>query len=200
VIIYYGKSKRIKLMIHITIISSSVRTGRNSHRVALFFKNYILEKELASVDILDLREYKFPLFDERLRLQKNPPDSVSEFADKIRSADGIIIVAPEYNGGYPASLKNVIDLLYEEWYRKPLAITTVSNGPYGGSQVLTSLLFTFWKIKAWVVPSTFPVPFIEQTFNEEGVLLNKPEMEKRAASFLKDLLWCINARKNMDRE
>ena len=105
-------------MSHIAIISSSVRTGRASHRVALFLKGYIEENKLASVEIIDLNEYQFPVFDERLRLQSHPTPLVQNFAAKIREADGIIIVTPEYNGGYPASLKNVIDLLYDEWYRK----------------------------------------------------------------------------------
>jgi len=57
-------------MTHIAIISSSVRTGRKSHRVALYFKNYLETHGLASAGILDLNEYKFPLFEERLHLQQ----------------------------------------------------------------------------------------------------------------------------------
>lgn len=89
----------------IAIISASVRTGRNSHRVALYFQNYITEHIIATVKILDLNDYKFPIFDERLRFLKNPPTQVLEFAEEIKNADAIIIVTPEYNGGYPASLK-----------------------------------------------------------------------------------------------
>src|SRR5258708_147309 len=106
----------------IAIISASVRMGRNSHRVALFFKNYIETKNMATVDLLDLNKYKFPIFEERLRNIRNPTSSMLDFADKIRKADGVIIVTPEYNGGYPASLKNVIDLLFAEWRRKPIAL------------------------------------------------------------------------------
>ena len=86
-----------------------------------------------------------------------------EFADTIRKADGVIIVTPEYNGGYPASLKNIVDLLYDEWYRKTCCNNKLfSNGPFGGSQVITSLLFVLWKMKAWVVPATFPVTFVTE--------------------------------------
>src|SRR5579859_7825903 len=145
-------------MPHIVILSASVRTGRNSHRAALYFKKYIEENELATAEILDLNEYQFPVFHERLQFQVNPPAVVIEFADKIKSADGIIIITPEYNGGYPASLKNVVDLLYDEWHRKPIAISTVSNGAFGGTQVITSIQFTLWKIRAWTVPAMFPVP------------------------------------------
>ncbi len=175
-------------MKEIVIISASVRTGRLSHRVALYFKNYIEENELASVTILDLKEYNFPLFNERLKFQDNPLPEVIEFAGKIRDANGILIVTPEYNGGYPASLKNVIDLLYEEWHNKPVAISTVSDGSFGGSQVITSLQFTMWKMKVRTVTAMFPVPRVMDAFDENGVPSDKETTDRRAANFINGLL------------
>jgi NAD(P)H-dependent FMN reductase len=185
-------------MPHISIIAASVRTGRSSNRVALFFKSFIESKKLATTEILDLKVYNFPLFDERLKYQKNPSDQVLDFASKIKSSDGVIIVTPEYNGGYPASIKNVVDLLYEEWHRKPVAISTVSDGNFGGTQVITSLQFTLWKIRAWTVPAMFPVPNVNKAFAENGTLL-EPALEKRAENFLKELLWCIAAIAKMEQ-
>jgi NAD(P)H-dependent FMN reductase len=184
-------------MPHIAIISPSIRTGRNSHRVALYFKNYLETNQLATVELLDLQAYNFPLFEERLRLQKEPPVKVLEFAEKIKAAEGIIIVTPEYNGGYPASLKNVVDLLYDEWHRKPVAISTVSDGIFGGTQVITSLQFSLWKIRAWTVPAMFPVPKVKEAFNEDGTPVDKAATDKRAAGFINELLWCTEARNKM---
>lgn len=184
-------------MPHIAILSASVRTGRHSHRVALYFKKYLEENNLATAELLDLNQYQFPLFNERLKFQPNPSSSVIEFAAKIKSADGVIIVTPEYNGGYPASLKNVIDLLYEEWFKKPIAITTISDGSFGGTQVITSLQFTLWKIRAWTVPAMFPVPKVGEMFDENGNATDKATTDKRASTFVKELLWCIEAKKRM---
>jgi NAD(P)H-dependent FMN reductase len=180
-------------MPHISIISSSVRTGRNSHRVAMYFKNYLQDNNLATAQILDLDAYNFPLFDERLRLQPSPTEALLDFANKIKSSDGVIIITPEYNGGYPASLKNVIAVLYDEWHRKPIAISTVSDGPFGGSQVITSLQFTLWKMKAWTVPAMFPVPKVREAFDEQGKATDNAATDKRAGSFVKELLWCVEA-------
>ena len=177
----------------IAILSASVREGRKSHRVALYFRNYILENNLATVEILDLKEYRFPLFDERLSMQHSPSEEAHEFANRINNADGIIIVTPEYNGGYPASLKNVTDLLYREWYHKPVAISTVSGGPFGGTQVITSLQFSLWKMKAWTVPAMFPVPNVEDSFDETGNPADKIQTDKRAKLLLDELFWCIEA-------
>jgi NAD(P)H-dependent FMN reductase len=185
-------------MPHIAIISSSVRTGRNSHRVALYFQNYLVNQNVASAEILDLSVYQFPLFTERLKYLPSPSPDVVEFADKVRNADGIIIVTPEYNGGYPASIKNVIDLLYEEWHRKPIGIATVSEGIFGGSQVITSLLFTLWKMHAWVIPAMFPVPNVETNFSETGHPVKKAT-DERAKIFLNEFFWCIQAKTKMDK-
>jgi NAD(P)H-dependent FMN reductase len=179
-------------MAHFVILSSSVRTGRASHRVALYFQQYMAEHQLGTTEILDLNQYQFPIFDERLQYQKNPSSQVVAFADKIIKADGVIIVTPEYNGGYPASLKNVVDLLYKEWYHKPIGIATVSNGPFGGTQVITSLLFTLWKIGAWVVPGKFQVSKIEESYDEQGHALNQAASDKAANLFLKEVLWAVN--------
>lgn len=184
---------------HIAIISSSVRVGRNSHRVALFFKNYLREHTLASAEILDLHEYQFPLFDERLRLQHNPSDKLLDFAARIKAADGVIIVTPEYNGGYPAAIKNVVDVLYDEWRRKPIAISTVSDGVFGGTQVITSLQWTLWKIRSWTVPAMFPVPKVQENYSAEGVPVDKEAVDKRAKIFIDELVWCIQAKRRMEQ-
>jgi NAD(P)H-dependent FMN reductase len=178
-------------MYHISIISSSTRTGRKSHNVALYLQKYVIENKLATAEILDLKNYNFPIFDERLQFQEKPSELTLEFADKIKASQGIIIVTPEYNGGYPASLKNVIDLLYAEWERKPIAISTVSAGEYAGSQVLIFLQFVLWKIKAFTVPATFPIAKVQEQFDDLGNALNKTETDKLASAFIKELLYSI---------
>ncbi len=186
-------------MPNITILSASIRAGRKSHRVALFFKKFIEANKVGAVELLDLNTYQFPVFNERLKFLNNPPTAVVEFAEKIKAADGVIIVTPEYNGGYPASLKNVIDLLYQEWHRKPIAISTVSDGVFGGTQVITSLQFTLWKIRAWTVPAMFPVPKAHELFTEDGDPTDKPNIDKRAKLFVDELLWCIEANRRMNQ-
>lgn len=180
------------MMKKIAIISASVRHGRNSHRVALYFQAYLLNKQIATPFIIDLKELDFPLFDERLKYIKNPSEALLQFADSIKSADGVIIVSPEYNGGYPASLKNVIDVLFEEWKRKPIAIATVSEGTFGGSQVITSLQFSLWKIGALVVPATFPVSAVSKSFGEDGQPADSEGTDKKAERFIGELNFWVD--------
>ena len=182
-------------MADIIIISSSVRKNRKSHRVALFFQSFIESKGQDRPEILDLMECNFPLFDQRLSRMKNPKPEWVAFSDRINKAEGVIIVTPEYNGGYPASLKNVIDFMYKEWHRKPMAIATVSDGQYGGTQVIQSLQFTLWKIGAWTIPVRYHVSNVDTAYDENGVSSNPELTDKLAGALLEELLWSIWAKR-----
>ena len=175
-------------MRHISIISSSVREGRKSHNVSLYFKNYVTENKLATADIIDLKEYNFPIFEGTLKTMIDPAENVLEFAAKIKSSEGIIIVTPEYNGGYSASLKNAIDLLYEEWKHKPIGIATVSAGEFGGQQCMVALQFTLWKIMAWTIPAMFSVPTVDKAYDENGKAIDKAKSDNLASVFIKELV------------
>lgn len=181
----------------IVILSSSVRLGRKSNRVAGFFVNYIKENNIAAVELADLDAYSFPIFEERLKFLQDPPASLQEYATKIREADGVLIVSPEYNGGYPASIKNAIDVLVEEWKRKPVAIATVSAGPFGGNNMISSLQYCLWKLGALTVPALFPVATVEKAYDENGVPADKEGTEKRASRFVAELVWMMDAVKKM---
>jgi NAD(P)H-dependent FMN reductase len=185
-------------MPNIAIISASVRIGRNSHRVALFFKRFIEEQKLATAEIIDLNEYQFPIFNERIMYLKDPIPSLLDYSRRINEADGVIIVTPEYNGGYPASLKNAIDVLYPEWQKKPVAISTCSDGSFGGNQVITSLTFTLFKMHVFTVTAMFPNPNVDQSYDEEGHPVDKEATEKRALYFVHELLWYIEAKRRME--
>lgn len=175
-------------MKHISIISSSIRSDRKSHNVALFFEQFFLKNKLASTEILDLKAYNFPLFDERLSNQENPSKKAVDFQKKIINSDGIIIVTPEYNGSFPASLKNAIDLLYIEWKNKPIAISTVSSGGFGGTQCLVALQFVLFKIGAKTISNIFHVSKVQENYDDDGNAINKSISNKMASSFVKELI------------
>ena len=182
-------------MPHISIISSGVTAGRKNQSVSLYFQNYLSNNNLATTEILDLKKHEFPIFKHTIKTQKEPSEKVLDFASKVESSDGIIIVTPEYNGGYPASLKNMADLLYDEWHRKPISICTLSAGPFGGTQALILLQFTLWKIGAWTATNMFCVSNVAKTFDDMGNPSDKAETDKLADAFIKELLACVKINK-----
>lgn len=184
-------------MYKIVVLSSSVRIGRKSDRVASFFMKYIKDNNIGEPVLVDLHEIDFPLFHERLKFLKDPPQKLVDFSEAIKSADGIVLVSPEYNGGYPSSLKNAIDALEPEWKRKPIAIATVSAGAFGGMNSIISLQFSLWKLGACTVPSLFPTPTVDKTFDEDGNPADKEAVEKRASKFIGELVYYMEAAAKM---
>ena len=87
-------------------------------------------------DLVEWRE--LPLFDGDLLAQGLPP-SVGALRERIRRADGVLIVTPEYNFSVPGGLKNVLDWLSrgedQPWALKPVAIASASAGPVGGARM-----------------------------------------------------------------
>jgi NAD(P)H-dependent FMN reductase len=67
-------------------------------------------------------------------------DRFPEWRDAIIQADGLVIVTPEYNHGYPGSLKAVLDLLLREYVHKSVAFVGVSAGPWGGTRVIEAMV------------------------------------------------------------
>ncbi len=187
-------------MVHIAIISASVRIDRQSHKVALYFENYITENKLATAEILDLKEYNFPVLEERLSMTPHPGEKEKLFSEKVANADAVIVVFPEYNGGYSASLKNAIDLLYTEWYHKPIGLASCSSGEFGGVNALSLIQTIFLKIRAIPVFPPFRVPFVQDNFDEQGNATDKTNTDKKAAAMLKELLWFAAAVSKMKTE
>ena len=188
----------ITIMYKLAILSSSVRKDRNSHRVALYFEKFLKDNFDVDVDLIDLKAYDFPVFEERLKYTENPTPEQLEFAKRIEAAEGVIIVTPEYNGGYPASLKNAIDFLYKEWTGKPVALAPVSDGRFAGTQVIISLQWTLWKMRMWTVPHVFHTMHVHESYAPDGTPSDREGTDKRAKPFVDKLLWCVEANRRME--
>lgn len=175
-------------MKHIAIISSSVRTGRLSHRVALFLKNYLESERSVTAEILDLAEYDFPLFHERYAFLSEKPEALVDFTGRFVKADGLIIVSPVYNASYPAALKNVVDLYYKEWIHKPVGIVSVTSGAVPGIATVQHVQTLLLKMGAWVAPSLYTVINTAAEYDEDGTPRQPEQAVALAKTMVNDLL------------
>lgn len=175
----------------IAIISSSVRDGRLSHRVALFLEEYVAKATGIQTEIIDLKEYDFPVFHERFAFQAEPPEDVKDYVSRFNEADGVVIVTPVYNASFPAALKNVIDLLVSEWVRKPVLVVSVTAGGVPAIATIQQLNALLLKLGARVAAPMYTVINAAATFSESGVPADVADAEKRAAAPIKELLWMM---------
>ena len=110
----------------------------------------------------------------------------SRWRDAVNNADGLVIVAPEYNHGYPGSLKAVLDLLLQGISTRRVAFVGVSAGPWGGTRVIEAMVPMVRK--PGVTFSDLNFPFVQNTFDEDGKILD-PAFAQRAKDFLDELVW-----------
>lgn len=116
----------------ISLIVGSTRPVRIGRQLTDATASVIADTVDADIQILDLAEIALPMLDEPLMAGMNQysHDHTFAWAKQIADSDAVVFVTPQYNAGYPASLKNAIDYIYAEWKNKPSAI--VSYGGHGG--------------------------------------------------------------------
>lgn len=123
------------------IIAGSTREGRFSDQAAAWVKTEIEKIGGFEVEILDLKEYDLPFFDQpagpSYKQSPFPHENVERFTAKVGEADAFIIVAQEYNHGPSAALKNALDWVYKEWNDKPVAF--VGYGTLGAVRAISQL-------------------------------------------------------------
>ena len=123
----------------IAIIISTTRAARFGHKPAQWVKDIAAERKDLETEIVDLRDFPMPFFDEVASNAWAP--STNEVAQrwqkKIAGFDGYIFVTAEYNHGIPAVLKNALDYAYPEWNKKAAAF--VGYGAVGGARAVEQL-------------------------------------------------------------
>lgn len=179
-------------MFYVPIILGSVRRNRQSPKAARFVADRMRATGRSETEILDLREYDFPIMEERLRKRDDPPPGLAEFAGKIASADSVVIVTPEYNNGYPGVLKNALDYLLPEFKRKPIGVVTVSAGAGGGRTCLAQLRLVLLGMGALPLPTGLAVMQIRDALTDDGTPVDEA-YERRAERFLSEVLWYTEA-------
>ncbi len=175
----------------IAVISSSVRQGRLSHRVALFLEGHIARRYGVQTQVLDLLEYDFPLLHERLPYLADPSPAVADYARRLREADGIVVVSPVYNASFPAALKNAVDLLVGEWVHKPVCVVSVTSGGVPGISTVQQLQALMLKLGARVAAPIYTVIKVGEDFAEDGTPRDPATAEKFAAAPLDELIWLV---------
>jgi len=170
-----------------------IGTNRQDRR-SLFAARWLLEQMRNRGDIetrlFDVADFALPQHDYGQAIKDNFP----EWRDAIVNADGLVIVTPEYNHGYPGTLKAVLDLLLREYVHKAVAFVGVSAGPWGGTRVIESMVPMVRELGLAVTFSDLNFPYVQKTFDDNGQLLD-PAFDKRAKDFLDELVWMAQALK-----
>jgi NAD(P)H-dependent FMN reductase len=127
-------------MTKLMIIVGSVRPGRIGPAIAEWVRESVLARGDFEVDYVDLLELGLPFMDEpnHPRLRAYTKQHTLDWSARVDAADAVILVTPEYNHSFSPALKNALDYLSAEWWRKPVAFVSY-GGVSGGSRGVTAI-------------------------------------------------------------
>jgi NAD(P)H-dependent FMN reductase len=126
-------------MLKVGIILGSTRPNRNGEAVARWVEQQVKDRNDASYELVDIKDFNLPLLDEPIPPSqgKYSQPHTRRWAEKIAPLDAFVFVTPEYNHATSGALKNAIDFLYAEWNNK--AAGFVSYGSAGGARAVENL-------------------------------------------------------------
>jgi NAD(P)H-dependent FMN reductase len=170
------------------IVIASTRPGRGGWPVAQWFIERATDHGGFELHVVDLVEFRLPLLDEpnhpRLRQYVNP--HTRAWSEQVDAADAFVFVTPEYNHGYPASLKNAIDYLHHEWRFKPVGFVSY-GGVAAGTRSVEQLQQVVTAVKLFPLIEQVNIPFYQQ-FIEDGVIQANEVMEQASVTMLDQLV------------
>jgi NAD(P)H-dependent FMN reductase len=154
------------------VILASIRPDRASERVAKWVAAEAAKLDGADVEIVDLKDYPLPLFDEDTSPQYNPNrqpvPAVKKWLDKLDAGEAYVIVSPEYNRSIPGPMKNALDYLDFQLANKPVALVT--HGSVGGAYALADYRVGLPQLKAITTPEVTMITGAAGIIEENGVL------------------------------
>jgi NAD(P)H-dependent FMN reductase len=178
----------------IQIVVASTRDGRRGGRVAAWFDGIAQARDDVRCELVDLLVWDLPWYRDAVvppRGEYSDPATL-RWAEKIGHADGYVFVTPEYNHGYPAALKNALDLLYAEWNHKPVTFLTY-GGSAGGVRAAEQLAQVAVELKMAPLRPQVHIPMAGRIFGRDGSGVVEQRHVDAAGVALRELAWWARA-------
>lgn len=181
----------------IGIIISSTRQGRFADGPTNWLKEIADQRDDADFEVVDLRDYPLPFFEEKASPLFVPPENpvARKWGEKIASLDGFVFITAEYNHSITGVLKNALDYAYKEYNRK--AASFVAYGGSGGARAVEHLRGILAELQ--VASMKFPVHIgmteLLGIMREGKTMADYPYLIDTAKAMLDELVWWTNALK-----
>ena len=166
----------------IPVILGTARKGRASENVANFVFDEVRKREGVETELIDIRKLKLPM-DDAGEAIKDP-----QFSATVEKADGLVLVVPEYNHGYPGLLKHALDSNLKEYVHKAVGVCGVSAGGFGGTRVIENLLPVLRELGLVTIFWDGNFSGAQKLFDADGNLLDQSYV-KRIDKLLRELIW-----------
>jgi NAD(P)H-dependent FMN reductase len=175
----------------LAVVIGSNRDGRFGPTVADWFVSRAAEREDFQVELVDLADTELPT-----ALSYNPSLEVrtelAKVTPKLAGADAFVVITPEYNHSFPATLKSLIDWHFGEWQAKPVGFVSY-GGISGGLRAVEQLRQVFAELHAVTVRDTVSFHNAGAHFDDAGNHRDPAAPDAAAKSMLDQLGWWAEA-------
>ncbi|WP_338782713.1 NAD(P)H-dependent oxidoreductase [Streptomyces sp. DG1A-41] len=175
--------------LRVAVLVGSTREGRFAPVVTKWLTGHLDQRDDLHADVVDLAETPlptvFPAFG-----QQPPPgteERLARVSPRLAEADAFVLVTPEYNHSFPASLKNAIDWHNEEWHGKPVGFVSY-GGLSGGLRAVEQLRVVMAELNAMTIRNTVSLHDAWGRFDADGNCTD-PAADTAAKALLDQLAW-----------
>lgn len=176
----------------ISIIVGSNRATTTGKQIAQNIEKLLTKRSDVTTETLYVGDFQLPFYTSPVSpasLEGFAVDPVlKKWSDAIVQASAFIIIAPVYNSGYPAPLKNALDSLYKEWNHKPVGVIGYSGGPSGGESMIMQLKEVFEELQMIPAATCVKIPYSWKAFNPQGELVDLFVVEKDLNKMVDELV------------
>jgi NAD(P)H-dependent FMN reductase len=166
----------------VPVILGTPRQGRMSEHAAELMRVQIAKRPGIETELVDVATLPIPVDDAGEAVKD------TGFAATMNRADALVIVAPEYNHGYPGLLKHVLDTNLKEYIHKAAGVVGVSAGVFGGARVIQNLIPVLRELGLVTIFWDVNFTTVGSRFDDDGNLLDESFLP-RIDKFLDELLW-----------
>jgi NAD(P)H-dependent FMN reductase len=175
--------------LNVPLLLGTNRKARQSEHVAKWLLEIMQKRNDLDTKLFDARDFQFPGEGYGTDIKDLFPD----WRDTIGGADGLVVVVPEYNHGYPGILKSILDTLLKEYIHKAVGLVGVSAGPWGATRVIEAMVPMVRELGLAVTFTDLNFATVQDQFDEQGIIKDATAYEKRAKAFLDELVWMSQA-------
>jgi NAD(P)H-dependent FMN reductase len=172
--------------VNVVMIIGSTRQGRFAPTVAQWAAAQLDQRDDVVLDVIDLADTDLP------SVLGAPTPEVEQYVARLDHADAFVVVTPEYNHGYPASLKQGIDVAHQEWFAKPVAFVSY-GGVAGGARAVEQLRQVFAELHTATMRDTVSFNLFTTPFDDDGQVVDASGAESAGKKMVDELLWWARA-------
>src|SRR6266704_1043141 len=168
--------------LNIPVILGTSRKGRASVHAAKLLADLLNRRTGVNSDVIDIATLPLPVDDAGEAIKQ------AAYSGAISAADGLVIVAPEYNHSFPGLLKHTLDSCLNEYIHKAVGLVGVSAGPFAGIRVVQSLLPVMRELGLVTIFWDINFGNVGKVFDDRGRLLDDAFV-RRSDKFVREVIW-----------